>query len=89
MLRRMLTNPAYAGVRTHGREIIAEGKWKAIVEIDDGQTVQLLLKSRSKPPARRKHLLTGLAICGVCKKYVKPALPDLECVDLLDEVAAV
>lgn len=68
-LKRVLTNPRYAGLATYRREIVAAGDWPVI--LDEG--IHQALVGHLTDPARRtatstarKYLLSGLAVCGRC-----------------------
>jgi hypothetical protein len=67
-VRRMLVNARYAGLRVHRGEQVGVGKWPAIVDPDDHAAVVALLASpeRHKAGAPTRHLLSGIARCGVC-----------------------
>jgi site-specific DNA recombinase len=68
-IKQMLTMPAYAAKRQHRGEIIGDAMWPALVELDTWEKLQAVMS----PPERRRtndwparHLLTGIATCGVC-----------------------
>jgi site-specific DNA recombinase len=68
-VRRVVSNPAYAGLRVHRGKVVGRGNWEAIVSDD----VYWTNRARMADPARKttrpgavRHLLTGLATCGVC-----------------------
>lgn len=68
-VRRLVTNPAYVGQRVHRGKVVGPATWPAI--LDDATFYRCV--SRLTDPARRtvrdgavRHLLTGLARCGVC-----------------------
>lgn len=78
-VHRIASNPTYAGLRAHDelsapkkltRTIVAVGKWDGIVTRELYDQVQLTLSlnpTRGKPrDSTAKHLLTGIAECGVC-----------------------
>jgi DNA invertase Pin-like site-specific DNA recombinase len=68
-IRKMLTNPAYAGVRVHRGEQ-SKANWPAILDEVTWRGLQV----KFGDPARRtnrdridlSHLLSGVATCGVC-----------------------
>lgn len=71
LVKDIAINPTYAGLRTHNRKIVdgVEGTWPALVSEDDHREAAALLST----PGRRtagdmtvKHLLSGIARCGVC-----------------------
>jgi len=72
-LRRALLNPALAGLRQHRGEVAGKASWEPI--ITEEQHRQLVFRSErmtklygfnSQPGPEPKHLLTGIAKCGVC-----------------------
>lgn len=73
-LRKRLLNPTYAGFRTSRGEIVREGKWPPIFTPGQFQALSALLRSDQHAVSHRgtkpKHLLTGIAVCGVCGEKV-------------------
>lgn len=71
----MLRMPAYAGKREHNGTIIGDALWPALIDpvIWETQLVPRLNDaSRTKTndwPAR--HLLSGIAVCGICRCVVR------------------
>lgn len=73
ILTQMLKRPTYAGLRTHKGAITGPGNWEGLIsEADYNKLIAVLTN-----PARvahhgtePKHLLSGIAICGVCKAPV-------------------
>lgn len=68
-LSKVLLNPRNKGTRTYNGEEIRDGKWERIVEPDVWQAVHDILTDPSRttaPPAGRKYLLVGIALCGQC-----------------------
>lgn len=68
-LSRLLRNPAYNAQRVHRGKVVGPAEWPAI--LDDETFARLTVKFAD--PTRRttrggttKHLLTGIARCGVC-----------------------
>ncbi len=68
-IRRLVTNPAYVGKRVHRGQVVGDATWPALV---DAETFYACV-ARMTDPRRRtvrdsavKHLLTGIAVCGVC-----------------------
>lgn len=69
-LRRTLTAPHIAGLRTYHGEIIGDAAWPAVLDRDTWETLRLAAAARAKggrPPSDR-HLLTGLLECWRCGK---------------------
>lgn len=68
-VRQMLISARYAGLRSYNGEIVGPAEWQAIVTEDVWRSVQRILAdpARRRGPTRgRKHMLTGLAVCGHC-----------------------
>jgi site-specific DNA recombinase len=68
-IRRLLTNPSYAGLRTHRGEIIGAGVWEPLVPPAQFDRVQARLSRLARSKTRQTNtarLLTGVARCGVC-----------------------
>lgn len=73
-IKRLCVNPAYIGKRTHKGAVVGDGMWPAIL---DEQTFYTCL-SRLTDPKRLthdgrgvQHLLSGIAVCGVCGGRVR------------------
>lgn len=66
-LKRALGNPALAGLRIHRNEIVGKGTWEPLIT----ERQHLLLGGRGRdnllPGPEPKHLLTGIAKCGICE----------------------
>lgn len=69
-LRRMLINPTYAGYRTHKGQIVREGTWEPLLTHDEHDRLVALFAANQTSPrgSAPKYLLTGIAICDVCKE---------------------
>lgn len=67
-MRVMITSPSYAGLRVHRGQTASIGQWEPLfTEVDHRRLVAILKNpSRSTQGAEPKHLLTGIAKCGVC-----------------------
>jgi DNA invertase Pin-like site-specific DNA recombinase len=76
-LRRILTNATNAGYRTQSttvggkrgpQKIIREGTWKPILTPEQHDDLVALFAARKTGPrgAEPRHLLSGIAVCGVC-----------------------
>jgi site-specific DNA recombinase len=68
-IKQMLSMPAYAAKRQHQGAIIGNADWPALIDPDVWEKLQQIMN----PPERRrtndwpaKHLLAGIAVCGVC-----------------------
>lgn len=81
-VHRIVRNPTYAGLRTHDEKgtkkyratIVGPGKWDGIVSREVFEQAQFVVEQ----PRRRtvtdlavKHLLSGIAVCGVCGSIVR------------------
>lgn len=66
-LRRVLTSPHVAGLRSYHGEIVGPATWPAILERGDWERLRRAAAARrrgkSSPP---RHVLTGLLTCGRC-----------------------
>ncbi|MGC0365072.1 site-specific DNA recombinase [Rhodococcus sp. 27YEA15] len=73
-MRVMIIRPTYAGLRTHGSEIIGKGTWEPIVTEDDHRRLVAILTDPARSTQRGHepvHLLTGIATCGICGSGVR------------------
>jgi site-specific DNA recombinase len=67
-MRKLLTNPRYAGFRADADGTLYEGKWPAIVPEETWRAAVELISHparRKTPGPERRHLLSGLALCGI------------------------
>lgn len=71
-VRQMLIKPRYAGIRTYHGDIVGPGKWPPIIDEDLWRQTLAILTApgRQVAPTARKHLLSGLLLCGKCTKPV-------------------
>lgn len=70
-VRQMLVRPRYAGIRTYRGEVAFEGDWGLVDAGIWGTAVSILTSpGRQVAPTARKHLLSGLLLCGKCNKPV-------------------
>lgn len=72
-VRRLCVNPSYIAKRTHRGDVVGDAQWPPILP----EATFYACVSRLTDPRRRlnegrgvKHLLTGLATCGVCGNRV-------------------
>jgi DNA invertase Pin-like site-specific DNA recombinase len=75
-VRGILTNPRYAArVVHHGAVASTAGTWKAIIAPGLFDTVQAIMSDPRRITNRigtaRRHLLSGMALCGVCGSTVR------------------
>lgn len=68
VIRRLLLNPRYAGLRSYKGEIVGDAQWPAIVPESTWWAAHAVLTdpARSNGDPGGRHLLTGIATCGVC-----------------------
>ncbi|WP_216870548.1 recombinase family protein [Modestobacter excelsi] len=73
-VKRLCVNPGYAGKRVHRGKVVGDAGWPPL--LDEG--THLALVAKLNDPARRsqrdsavKHLLSGIAVCGVCGGRVR------------------
>jgi site-specific DNA recombinase len=68
-VRQVALRKSNAGLRTHKGEVVATGDWPVLVSLDDQERVTRLLmdpKRRTTRDGAKKHLLTGILVCGRC-----------------------
>lgn len=70
-VKRVLTNPGYAGRRVHLGEVVGSASWPAIIDSDRFDRLQTMIEARrvDRTP-NRAWLLTGVTRCGVCNGKV-------------------
>lgn len=73
-VRRVVLNPAFAGKRVHQGKVIGPAAWPAILD----EATHHRVVAKATDPARRthresavRHLLSGIATCGVCGGRVR------------------
>lgn len=67
-VRTMLLSARVAGLRAHGGEVVAPGRWEAIITPEQRQRMLDLVASRKQTGRRtpRRYLLSGLVRCSRC-----------------------
>jgi site-specific DNA recombinase len=67
-LRRMLYSARLSAQREHLGEIVAAGKWEAIITPDETARLRAILDERTRTRTRpvRRYLLSGLLRCALC-----------------------
>jgi site-specific DNA recombinase len=67
-LKGILTNPRYAGLRTHRGIVVAPGMWEAIISEDDHRRVlaKYAEKKMSNRRTPQRYVLSGMLRCGKC-----------------------
>jgi len=68
-IKRLCINPGYAGKRVHQGRVVGDADWPPLLD----EATHLALVAKLGDPRRRtqrdsaiRHLLSGIAICGVC-----------------------
>lgn len=68
-VKRLVVSPTYAALRTYKGSVTGPAMWEPLITLPD----HLTLVARLTDPSRRtqrdsiiKHLLVGIAVCGVC-----------------------
>ena len=84
-VRKILTNPVYAGLTRHGDDLYT-GKHEAVIEPEKWQEVQALIKNRGAVRAAASvhtGLLSGIIWCGECgaRMRVKNVWQNYPCKD--------
>jgi site-specific DNA recombinase len=76
VLRQILINPRYWGMRTYNGEVVGEAQWPALISREVGEAVRAKLTdpSRRRNRTARRYLLSGMCRCGLCgtKMYSVP-----------------
>lgn len=65
-VRELLRNPRNAGLRRYKGEIIGKGSWEPIVSEETWRVAAQRMTGGGNGGGPRKHLLAGVAKCGVC-----------------------
>lgn len=67
-LRSIVSKPTVAGLRGYRGEVVATGDWPPILDRGTWETVRAVLADRKRGPGHSatRHLLSGIATCGVC-----------------------
>jgi site-specific DNA recombinase len=81
MVKRVLIRPHNAGLQTYHGEVLedVETPWSAIIERDVWEAVCAVLtdpKRYTGAVPGRKHLLSGLVLCGKCGHPMRSGLDD-------------
>ena len=70
VLTKFMRKPRNAGLRAYKGEIVGKGTWPPLVDETVWRAAQAVLDAPGRAPGRkavRRHLLTGVALCGKCK----------------------
>ena len=77
-LRRTLINPLYAAMVTYKDKVVGPGEWEPIIDEDTHRGLVAYLSDESRRPAvsfERRHMLSGVAICGICGEPLRAIYP--------------
>lgn len=68
-VRRILVNPRYAGLVTHGGKVVGPGKWQALIDAETHRGLVAFLSDPSRiicTSFEKKFIGSGVYRCGVC-----------------------
>jgi site-specific DNA recombinase len=77
-LRRILTNPLYAGLVTHQGRVVGPGEWHPLIDEDTHRGLIAFLSDPSRKPGsafETKHTGSGIYRCGKCDGKMYAAYP--------------
>ncbi len=80
-LLRTLRRPELAAMKTYKGEVVGEGSWEAIFTKEEHLEVVTALEGKSafSTTTARKHLLTGILVCGLCGVKLSGKSPSYVC----------
>lgn len=67
VVRRLLLSPRYAGLRTHKGQVVAEGDWEAIIDLETHTRIVEILDRSSPHPRTRQWWGSARMVCGRCE----------------------
>lgn len=73
-IRTMISSPTYAGLRVQHGQVLGKGQWDALFSEETHHQIMGIIADPSRVTYRGndvKHLLTGIAVCGVCQAPVR------------------
>lgn len=73
-IRVMIQSPTYAGLRYHQGDLVGNGIWDPLIGEDEHRQLVAILSDPKRVTHRGsepKHLLTGIARCGVCQSPMR------------------
>lgn len=75
-VRRLAMNPTHAGLRVHQGQIVGDAAWPAIITREQHEKAVAILTDpgrdrRASADSTARHLLSGIAICGLCGDTVR------------------
>src|SRR3954470_5600114 len=77
MVRAVVLRERNAGLRTHRGEVVGDGAWEPILDRGRFEQLRAVLSDpqrRTSTGTAAKHLLSGIARCGVCGATLRVAL---------------
>jgi DNA invertase Pin-like site-specific DNA recombinase len=80
-VRRTLINPLYAGLVTHNDKVVGRGEWQPIIDEATHHGLVAYLSDPARRPAvsfERRHMLSGVATCGICSQALYAVQPGAE-----------
>jgi site-specific DNA recombinase len=73
-IKRICTNPSYAGLRTHLGKVVGDADWPALIDLETHAQHVARFADPSRDKYRTagniKHLLSGIARCGKCGAFL-------------------
>lgn len=77
-LRRTLANPRNAALMSYKGRVVGQGQWEPLIDADTHRGLVALLSDESRRVSgafERKHMLSGVAVCGLCGNRMYAAFP--------------
>lgn len=77
-IRSTIVRPTYAGLRVYQGAVVGQGNWEPMISVEEHERLKTLLLDPSRLSHRgveARHLLSGIAVCGKCKKPVRVLPP--------------
>jgi site-specific DNA recombinase len=73
-IKRTITNPAYIGKRVHNGRVVGDATWPPILDEETHYALERKLTDpsrRTKRDSAVRHLLSGIATCGLCDGKIR------------------
>jgi DNA invertase Pin-like site-specific DNA recombinase len=73
--RLMISNPRYAALVTHRRQVVCKGEWEPILDEETHLALTALLSDparRSQQSCERRYIGSGVYRCGICGGPLQP-----------------
>lgn len=77
-VRRLLVNPRYAALKVYRGEVIGEGQWEPLIDVDTHYGLVSFLSDPSRilcTSFEKKYMGSGVYRCGVCGGVMRHAQP--------------